>query len=144
MTPHEAAQHFHKVSVGLLPAVMAEEKVTATLAKASAVLLSSGPHSTAHLRAAGHPYARRAPNAAYDAAIINVQTGSFRSAWQTAPPSGSSSRIVCGVVNRDKAARYMTGTAKMIERPIQVAVQTRVMPARIKRISTAISRLFQP
>ena len=144
MTPHEAALHFHKAAAALRPAVIAEEQVTTQAAKVAAVLLSSGPHSTAHLRAAGHPYARRAPNAAYDAAIINVQTGSFRSAWQTAAPTGGSAKITCGLVNRDKAARYMTGTATMIERPIQLAVQARVRLPRLQRIHLAVRRIFQP
>ena len=144
MTPAAAAAHFRRAAAAVRPAVIAEEQQAVQQAKAKAVALSSGPHSTAQLRAAGHPYSRRKPDASYDAAIINVQTGAFRGAWQTASPIGDGSRITGGAVNRDRAAKYMSGTKNMIARPIGAAVQRSLRLPRLIRLQSAVRRIFYP
>ena len=142
MTPAAAAAHFRRAAAAVRPAVIAEEQQAVQQAKAKAVALSSGPHSTAHLRAAGHPYSRRRPDASYDAAIVNFQTGSLRSAWQAALPAVSGDSVVGGVVNRDRAAKYMSGTKRMIERPVAAAVQRPLRLPRLKRLKSAVRRIF--
>ena len=141
-TPKQLAAQFRRAAAAVFPAIVAAEKQTATEAEAAGVHLSSGPHSTAQLRAAGHPYSRQRPNSAYDAAIVNMQTGAFAAAWRPVPPSVSGSRVICGAVNRDAAARYMAGTRFMVARPVAAAVQKSVQPKRVIRLRKAIAKVL--
>ena len=137
-----AAAHFRRAASRIAPQVVSAEKGTLKEAKADAVKLSSGPHSTAQLRAAGHPYARRAPNAAYDAAIINVQSGRFRAAWKTIAPAAGLGGIVSRLVNGSPEAKYMSGTKTTIARAVGQRIASDVQPARILRLRRALQAVF--
>jgi len=142
MTPKAAALHFRRAEAAVPAAVLAAETEMVKAAKEAAVRLSSGQYSAAQLRAAGHPYARRAPNAAYDAAIINAQTGRFRSAFAPILPVLSGGTVRSAVINNSPEARYMTGTRSMIARPIAARTQQTVQPARLLRLRRAIRRAY--
>lgn len=144
MTPKALSARFRRAATLIHPAFIAAEAVTVKEAAAAAIRQSSGTSSTKALRQAGHPFAVRAPNPAFDPAVINSQSGSFRAAWIPVQPSLSGSKIVCGVVNRDRAAKYLSGTRTMIPRTVGDAVRASVASARRARIVAAVKVVLTP
>ena len=139
LTPKQAVAHFRRAASAVQPAVIAAETETVKEALAEAVHLSSGPHSAAQLRAAGHPYGRGNRNVSYAAEIINMQSGAFRTAWSGVNPALSGSRIVSRAVNNSAPAKFLaSGTRNMVARPIGNAVQQAVQPGRIARLKQAV------
>ena len=116
-------------------ALLAAEAITVKEAMQAATRLSSGGYSLAQLRAAGHPYARRAPDPSFDAAIINMQSGEFLNAWRSAGPYRVGGVVKSKIVNNSRPAKYMSGTKTMIARPIDKAILAAVSPDRKKRIA---------
>ena len=116
-----------------------------------AIQLSSGPNTLAMLRRAGHPYARRAPNPAYDPSQVNDQGGPFARSWRSAVLWGRPA-----IFNVDPIARYLeqkgatqttyfddgrpilppvwSGRSKMVPRPIDEAIVTRLGPIRRRNL----------
>lgn len=95
--------------------------------------LSSGPFSSRALRAMGHPYARRRPRPPLPAHVINVQSGRFRRAWRIAG-HGDALRLV----NDTPYGRgFARGTARMIARPISIALAARIREKRMARLKEA-------
>ena len=97
-------------------------------------IMSSGRYSRKLLRKMGHPYATRhvknkkwgarvktAPGVPYgDPAVINAQSGVFRSAWKIDGPVLTASTVRGSLVNDSRVAEYLRdGTDRMIKRPIQ-------------------------
>lgn len=143
-TPAQAARHFREAATSLPAAVIRDEQETVKEAKAKAVQMSSGPHSTAALRAAGHPYGRRTRNVNYEAAIINAQSGRFRAAWATTAPRLTGGAVICSVVNGSPEAKFMAGTKNMVARPIADAVKAAIHPRRRQRLILTIKQILSP
>lgn len=90
---------------------------------------SSGPFSLPELAAAGHPYARRRPNPAYDPAIINVHRGRFRAGWQAVSAFAYRGGRTAFILNLSDVAGYLkTGTRFMVRRPVDVLTMADVEP----------------
>ena len=110
--------------------------------RAELILASSGTHSSEDLYNAGHPYARRAPQVAYDPSIINAQTGEFRDAWfaeapeVTEEPTGTVVTARC--VNRDPKAHFMFGTPLMVKRPVVKRATAAILENRKLRLKQAV------
>lgn len=100
-----------------------------TKLKSEAVRRSSGPFKTPELRRRGHPYATRhgplgnvAMQPAGGPGVINVQSGTFRSAWTADRPRVTDGgRTISGrVSNQSEVADILKeGTPVMIPRPIE-------------------------
>lgn len=138
----EAAQHFADAARALNTRLAEAEAVTLRQAAAEAVKLSSGTLTTADLRQRGHPYAVRNPTSA-NPEVINAQSGVFRQSFVSVPPALSGGTIQASLVNTSKPAGYLAnGTRFMIARPLAVAVQAAVQPARLKRVKAAVTAAF--
>lgn len=102
---------------------------TAHAAMRHAVKLSSGTF------VARGEYARRDPRPPQDPAIINVQSGAFRSAW-TVKQEGDK-----WVLENDSPhADFMLGTRLMIERPILQRVEAWATPVLERNVTEALRR----
>ena len=139
-----APAHFSRAATALVRTVLSAEAQTVREANAAAVQAASGPHSTAQLKAAGHPYARRAPNPAFDAAIVNVQSGRFRAAFRALASRLVSGVVKSSVVNNSPEARFLTGqpTRYMVGRALASRVQRTVQRGRAARIALAVQSAF--
>ena len=138
----DAAGHFKRSAAALRANLLSSEAATLKEATAQAVTFSSGTLTTATLRRMGHPYAVRNPIAP-DPGIINAQTGVFRSAFTSSPPSASGGVITSSIVNASKVAGYLAnGSRFMIARPLAVKVQIAVQPARLARTQRAVALAF--
>ena len=133
--PNLLAARLRSAGPAISAALLTAEAITVKEALAAAVRLSSGGHSLAQLRAAGHPYARRAPDPSFDASVINVQSGEFLRAWRSAGPSLVGGVVKSRVVNNSAPAKYMGGTRTMIARPIDRAIRAAVSPDRNRRLA---------
>lgn len=138
------AQTLARIGRGLERAARNAERESAQEALRIARQLSSGPLTTAHLRRMGHPYAKRRPNPAIDAAIINVQTGRFRDAWRIIGPRKTSAGLRTRLVNDSPYAGFLaSGTATMIERPIEARLRERVQRQRAQSLVRGIERALR-
>lgn len=97
--------------------------------------LSSGTWSSAALRAADHPYARRHGAPRLDPAIINKQTGTFDSYW----------RIMGSVLINDSpiAGFLQFGTSVMFARPIALEIIARLELVGQKVAERAVSSVIR-
>jgi len=116
--------------------------MTAQRAKTAAILYSSGGITSGMLTKVGHPFAVRAPNSAFNPAVINDQGGLFRQSWTVLPVGVTSAAITARVVNTDKAAVFMLGTSKMVARPIWLLVQGAVRAGNAGRVRRAVEDSF--
>jgi len=109
------------------------------IVQASAEEHSSGPHSSADLRRAGHPYSRRRPRRRrFPPEVINVQTGEFRAAW-TQEVGREGRDWVGAVYNTDpKGPGLEHGTERMIRRPLVRAVTAATADRVAERFERAI------
>jgi hypothetical protein len=140
-TPREAEVLLRRRVEAVDRAVRDSEKATLADALKIAQKLSSGPFTTAMLRALGHPYSRRRPNPPADPAIINVQTGAFRAGWKATGPFNSRGGLVSRLRNLSPYAGFLfSGTSRMIARPIAQAIQGRVRDLRYRRMREAVNR----
>ena len=143
MTPAQFSQHMTKAAAAVPRFLAAAEAVTLQEAKALAITLSSGTLTTATLRRAGHPFAVRAPNSAYDPGLINSQSKVFRSSFLAVNPMAAFGEIVSSVLNNSAVAGYLAnGTRFMIARPLAVKVQAAVRVRRLARTAEAIRSAF--
>ena len=138
MTPAQFAVKMGQIGNALQSQVLAAECQNLQNADRAAVRLSSGPHSTAQLRAAGHPYARRRPNPAYDAAILNIQGGGFVRDWRTDGPRRGTGGIVSRLTNSNKVVKYLKGTKNTVARPVVNAIIKAVQPKRKNLLVAAV------
>lgn len=105
----------------------------------SFVARSSGQTTTKQLRMAGHPFATRAPQAAYDPTIINDQGGPFRNDWVSGGPAiNGAGTMQSSVINVDPKSVFMFGTDNMVKRGIDDAVAAEIEPKRLQYHSDAI------
>ena len=112
-------------------AIRSAEKDAAREGVEIAQELSSGRYTLGQLRAMGHPYAKRAPNPPQDAAIINEQSGRFKSAWVARRPTRRGDYLETRIVNLAPHARFLhRGTKTMIARPILSRLRERLFPVR--------------
>lgn len=110
-------------------------------AKATAVRLSSGTLTPPMLRQMGHPYRRGGPGPALP---INVQTGMFRSSWETEGPAGTVDGLSGALTNTDpKAPLLFGGTARMMARPILEAVEAEIGARIEERRERALERIME-
>lgn len=120
-------------------------------ARRDALAYSSGPLSLTTLRKRDHPYAKRHgpmgnPNAmpGGDPAIVNVQSGAFKSAWHVDHPQMSDSgRAIRGrISNQSQVADWLQfGTRFMVPRPIAQAVEASLASHAAEEVSRAERRL---
>lgn len=92
---------------------------------------SSGRLSSSALARADHPYARRHGSPRRDPSRINVQTGTFRAAWESRLGFGGFSggyMIQRGqIVNEARVADWLDqGTRVMFRRPIREAIEAKI------------------
>ncbi len=124
------AAYFRRREKVLLPFARAAEKESATETLRVLQELSSGPYSTSRLAQMGHPY-RIGGTPPADPAVINVQTGGFRAAWIVRPPRRSANGLSTRIVNTAPYAVFLlSGTEKMIARPILGRMRERLRPIR--------------
>lgn len=105
--------------------VKAVLKSEITAAKKFAMSLSKGSISSLALARMGHPYATRNPRPPQPTEIINRQTGLFLNSFVTqSKTSNGTGEMWAWLVNTAPEAKYLvSGTHKMIVRPIDKAVQ---------------------
>jgi hypothetical protein len=122
--------YFRRKSTSLQPFARAAEKEAAGETLTILRELSSGPYSSARLRQMGHPY-RIGGTPPMDPAIINAQTGKFRAAWRVDPPRKRADGLSTRIVNTQPYAVYLlSGTGKMIARPILGRMREKLRPIR--------------
>ena len=106
--------------------------------------MSSGPFSLAQLRRLGHPYAvRNAGLFSFAPAVVNLQSGEFRRAWQADAPkvSDSGTRVTARLSNQSGVADYLQyGTQFMVPRPIKQAVEAKARERLAKELALAERR----
>ena len=140
LTLRQAAAHFRRAAQAVPRNTVAAQAQAIKSGLKAAITLSGGPHSTAQLRAAGHPYSRQRPNSAYAAQIINVQTGRFKNAWKGSGPAFSMGILVSHITNDNPEARFLNdGTKNMIARPIAQAIVDAVQPGYAFALQKAVS-----
>lgn len=142
MNARTAANWVNTIRARLIRAVVAAESASLVSAKVAAVVVSSGDLTPKDLARAGHPFARRAPNAAFDPSVINKQTGRFAASWRVVPPTVSGDSVVSGLVNTDLNKIYLQGTSRMVPRPVAANIARRVNPNRARRLSAAFRKVF--
>mgnify|MGYP001575296866 CR=1 FL=1 len=132
-TPKEMGLVFRRLANTLEPAVRAAERESGEEALKVAQELSSGPYTSAMLKALGHPYATRAPNPPQDAGVINRQLGEFYNSWRLRAPRRVGTVMRTRLVNVSYHAAFLEkGTRLMIARPIKEAIATRMENTRRK------------
>ena len=142
MNARAAADWVTTIRARLIRAVVAAESATLVSAKTAAVVVSSGDLTLKALARAGHPFARRAPNAAYNPSVINRQTGRFAASWRVVPPTVSGDSVVSGLVNTDPNKVYLQGTSRMVARPVAANIARRIRLIRARRLSAAFRKVF--
>jgi hypothetical protein len=137
VTAQEAGAILRRRAQALDREVREAERDALQYAVKTAEKLSSGPLTTAALRAMGHPY-RIGGSPPQNPAIINVQTGLFRSSWQVNGPHDARGGLVSKLTNTAPYAGFLfAGTARMIMRPILQAIQGRVSDFRYRKLQEA-------
>lgn len=139
----DLAGQLETLAVRMRHRITAEEERSAQDAHAVLVEQSSGTIDTKTLRRMGHPFAVRDPQTPIDPSVINAQTGDYRDAWQQQPAEVTPSAVTVRVTNRDRAARYMAGTRRMVARPIIAAVRERLTAERLRRLRTAADAVLR-
>ena len=142
-TPKKAAALLRALPALLEKAALQEQRDSLADAQRLLIQQSSGTVSLAELRRMGHPFARRAPQASPDAAIINDQGGAFRKSWRKVAPVRSGDFVTSRVVNTDPKARFMNGTKTMVKRPIIAAVEAKLKPIRKNRARFYLNQQLQ-
>jgi hypothetical protein len=143
MSLDELAKRLRALPDKMRSNLAAAERETQKQAHKEAVNLSSGSETAQTLARARHPYSRRAPNAAFDPAQINVRTGLFRASWVSPPQVIAGKTILTSVLNLSPEAAYMEGTKTMVPRLIAHEVLERIEEGRQKRISDAIDKTLE-
>lgn len=132
MSPREMHRHLQAMRRRVERDLDVAAARTAREARQHAVKLSSGTFN------ARGEYARRNPRPPQDPAIINVQSGVFRSAW-TVRKEGS----VWVVENDAPHADFMRGTRLMITRPILERVEAWAAPVLERNVTEALRRALE-
>jgi hypothetical protein len=123
------------------------ERANAEALKRRAIQLSSGNYSAAWLRQQARLrgfglYSVASPAPADSAFIINSQSGSLRSHWQTRIVVTADGTSI-SLWNTDPKAKFMLGTPTMIFRPIMQAVSAFERGPRFTRLAAAKSASFK-
>lgn len=145
-TLSQASRHFAKIRDALPKQVARAEERNLREAKKIAVVLSSGPYSSAQLARMGHPYNKKKPHPPRGRAdIINIQSGEsglFRSSWEMQGPVSSlaSGEIMIRLVNIAPYSFAMWGTKYMIPRRIDLTIAQRMRKKRLARLEAALNR----
>lgn len=126
----------------LKAATLAAEKENLQTAKGELVKATSGTNSKADLRRAGHPYAKRAPNSAFDPAIANTHSGQVPAGWVMTEPSESGDTLTGKAANNTESALWLAraghGNSTSVARPIVQGVKAKVREPRTKRVRAAV------
>jgi hypothetical protein len=139
VTAQEAGAILRRRAQALDREVREAEKDALSYAVKTAEKLSSGPLTTAALRAMGHPY-RIGGSPPANPAIINVQkaSGGFRDSWQTEGPRKQGAGLVSKLTNTAPYARFLfAGTSRMIMRPILDSIRSRTSQYRYRKLQDA-------
>ncbi len=106
---------------------------------------SSGTIKTATLIALGHPYSKRDPNPPQDPAIINFQTGLFKSMWIPSSVNFTlSNHVITGRLKNDAPYGYkMENSFLMIRRPILDRIVKEIEPIRYANLERAVERAMR-
>lgn len=144
MTSAQFAKKLEQFARVYTQEVIKAETATIEDAKKIAIELSGGPHSSAALAKADHPYSRRRPQRSkYPPQIINKQTGKFQGAWRIVRPRVVGKTIVTRLHNTDPKAKFMAGTKLMIARPIAREIRKRIANRRVRRLKTAYNNTIR-
>jgi hypothetical protein len=132
----QAAAILRQKARALQQQVRSAEAQSAQEALATAHAYSSGPFSTRMLQIMGHPYSRRNPRPPGNPAVVNRQSGRFRSSWRVMR-QGDRTRLV----NDAPYAQYFNdaGTVRMMRRPILRAIAQKIRRNRERRLARAVA-----
>jgi hypothetical protein len=143
-TPQQIALLLRRKALQFEREVRQAEKAAAAEALQIARDLSSGPYSSAQLKAMGHPYATRHPRPPGDVAVINRQSGRFLSGWRISGPRKTKSGLSTRLLNNTPMARILLGgTRYMIARPILKRIGQRVATKRRQLHQQAMRRALK-
>lgn len=146
-TSKEIVEYLNAVKSRLVVEVSQSEMQSMREAKLIAIRdFSSGGFKTAILRRMGHPYSKRNPRPPANPAIMNRQTGLFRSSWQIHISSDvSSQNIKSKLVNTAPYAGYVVGggNSRMMFRPIKKYIKDKVEPIRSRNLQYAIDEALK-
>lgn len=138
LTPQQFAAHLRQMPQSIRESARQAEDLNVADTLEQAIWLSSGPHSLAELRAAGHPYSRRDPQySLFPPFILNEQEGEFKGKWGSEHAHEDGWRLVSRVFNTDEKAGFFAGTPLMVPRPIQDAAVGIIAPIRRRRLEQA-------
>lgn len=145
MSARELADRYKNLIPVVRRNLIGAVRESAKEAKQEAIRFSSGTASKADLRRAGHPFARRRPQAvAFPPFLINKhRPNGFAMKWRSSLPMVRGNRITARVFNISEVAKYMDGTKYMIPRPVADAVLAIVLPAHEQRIQKAYEDAYQ-
>lgn len=151
MTPRDAIAFLPRLRSDILAEATKLVDETIKAGKSRAIKMSSGPLKAAKLAELDHPYARRHgpegnPSLFPDnnPAIINVQTGAFRAAWQVKSASQLPKSIEATLRNDDVAADDLVeGTMWAISRPIIQSLELFMKTEVAKNTSKTLLRLYK-
>jgi hypothetical protein len=143
--PQELAEYLDSLPDLMRRRIVEAEEKSAAEAQQALADASSGALTRRDLMRMGHPFAVRAPQPELaDPAVINHQPGgTFQDNWQIQPTEETGEGVFVSVVNSDPAARWMGGTARMVERPIIEAVREKQEPARRQRLDEAAREVMK-
>lgn len=133
----KAAKALRAMPKTILDAEVAAMKTTVALAVREAQRLSSGA-----FKSKGE-YSRRNPHPPFDPAIINAQSGEFRSAWRGLTLI-SSTTVTGRVINASLKADWLDkGTPKMISRPIRLKLEAFAAPLFQRELKRELANRFK-
>lgn len=130
----------------VVPAVEEAHNHTLQQGMQEAVKISSGPYSTAQLRADNHPYAKRDPRPPLPAYIINAQTGEFLAAWGVNDPQTVGDVTSSSLINNSPHGSYLRSGDKslMIERPVEAHLTEVMEPLLHENVQASLHEALKP
>lgn len=143
-----AAALLSRLGSDLTRATVAAERENAQDARGELVAASHGSNSTADLRRAGHPYAKRAPNPAYDPSVVNDQGHGFPEGWAAGEPIADETgeTITSAVVNHHPDAHWIAtageGGSRQVARPIVQRAAAAVRERRKRRVRAGVQQFI--
>lgn len=144
MSPSDSADLLDRAATQLPLQIKLAETAALHFAQRSAYRHSSGTLSSAALAALGHPFARRHGTPQLDPGEVNVQTDTFRQAWETEGPSEVAGELVGSLYNTDpKAPQLEEGTPRVFARPIDAKIVADTAPERLRLLDEAVELSFR-
>lgn len=147
MTLAQAAREMDKLAKELHRDVIDAVNISTWEGLRFAVQSSSGLWSTAILRKADHPYAKRHSALKLNPGVINAQTGAFRADWRPSyalKTDFSTRGVTAAITNDNEVADYLTfGTMFMHARPVDKRVEARWARIATREILKTVKGLEQ-